>query len=575
MPSATKSTEEELWSVFSGDETSETEDAKPQQKNLHMKVWIIGILIVVGVCASIAIPIGITAYKDSCGQCGCAAKQPMPPCGFGICGCSDACTYASNGTCGCGCACETDYRGTYFDTLTWKDKKDFNVTFTAETVGGLPIMGLFDNYDDSRFEQEWSYGIDPIRGVNLGGWLTLEPFITPSFFSAKDEVIDEFTFCDNMLKTQGKESLKERLEEHYASFITENDFKMMKEAGMDHVRIPFGYWAVFSLEQDPYLANISWRYLLRGIEWARKHGIRVILDLHAVPGSQNGWNHSGRQGEVRWMNETDSNGEVFATETLAIHHSLARFFSQPRYRKVIAIYGLVNEPLTFKLGPERVIEWHQKAYQAVREEGYENYIVYGDGLMGPDYYNDKMPVSNYTKLILDIHQYVVFDQYLLSLPHGEKLGLVCGDWRHTLRKTRNPVIVGEWSVADTDCATYLNNVGDGSRWEGKFNGTETSLPVLEGPCSGGNCTCAPTFEDPDRYDPKYAGFLRTFGETQIATYEAEGSWGWLYWTWKTESSPQWSYFDMWSKGILPKLESGKKYTACGPADAWTGLSETY
>ena len=40
------------------------------------------------------------------------------------------------------------------------------------------------------------------------------------------------------------------------------------------------------------------------LEWAfataKKHGIGVVLDLHGVPGSQNGWDHSGRQGTLGW-----------------------------------------------------------------------------------------------------------------------------------------------------------------------------------------------------------------------------------------------------------------------------------
>jgi len=31
----------------------------------------------------------------------------------------------------------------------------------------------------------------------------------------------------------------------------------------------------------------------KAIEWCRKYGLRVNLDLHAVPGAQNPWNHSG------------------------------------------------------------------------------------------------------------------------------------------------------------------------------------------------------------------------------------------------------------------------------------------
>ena len=29
--------------------------------------------------------------------------------------------------------------------------------------------------------------------------------------------------------------------------------------------------------------------VFRAISWARKYGLRIYLDLHAVPGSQNGW----------------------------------------------------------------------------------------------------------------------------------------------------------------------------------------------------------------------------------------------------------------------------------------------
>jgi hypothetical protein len=33
----------------------------------------------------------------------------------------------------------------------------------------------------------------------------------------------------------------------------------------------------------------SWsRYALRAFQWARKYGLRVDLDLHTIPGSQNG-----------------------------------------------------------------------------------------------------------------------------------------------------------------------------------------------------------------------------------------------------------------------------------------------
>ena len=38
-----------------------------------------------------------------------------------------------------------DKKGTYYDPWTWADTTDFNVTYTDETVGGLPVIGPFSN----------------------------------------------------------------------------------------------------------------------------------------------------------------------------------------------------------------------------------------------------------------------------------------------------------------------------------------------------------------------------------------------------------------------------------------------
>ena len=41
---------------------------------------------------------------------------------------------------------------------------------------------------------------DKIRGVNLGGWLLLEPWITPSIFeevneAGEEKIVDEYTYA--------------------------------------------------------------------------------------------------------------------------------------------------------------------------------------------------------------------------------------------------------------------------------------------------------------------------------------------------------------------------------------------
>ena len=63
--------------------------------------------------------------------------------------------------------------------------------------------------------------------------------------------------------------------------------------------------------------------------------------------------------------------------------------------------------------------------------------------------------------------------------------------------------VGEWSTASTDCATYLNGRGVGSRYDGSFSGS----PRV-GSCTGlsGSATS---------FSSEYKQFLRQYYEAQV------------------------------------------------------------
>ncbi len=69
------------------------------------------------------------------------------------------------------------------------------------------------------------------------------------------------------------------MEQHYKTFITEEDFAQIAAAGLNFVRIPIGYWAIEVRDGEPFLAKTSWTYFLKAIGWARKYGIRINLDV--------------------------------------------------------------------------------------------------------------------------------------------------------------------------------------------------------------------------------------------------------------------------------------------------------
>lgn len=325
----------------------------------------------------------------------------------------------------------TAAKNTILDPFTWYDTTNFNVTYTNDTVGGLSIMGLNSTWNDTTqanqfvpaLNKPWAYGTMPIRGVNLGGWLSLEPFITPSLFNtykADQNIVDEYSLTTLL----GPSKAAQVLEKHYAQFITEGDFASIQAAGFDHVRIPYSYWAVTTYPGDPYVPKISWRYLLRGIEYARRYGLRVNLDLHALPGSQNGWNHSGRQGAIGWLNGTD--GALNAQRSLDLHTQLSTFFAQPRYQNVITIYGLVNEPKMIALPQSAVVDWTERAAQIVRKGGMNQTIAFGDGFLGVEKWQGQL--QGISGMVLDAHEYTIFDPNLIVLNHTAKVQYACAGW---------------------------------------------------------------------------------------------------------------------------------------------------
>ncbi|KAI9791005.1 MAG: hypothetical protein M1816_004572 [Peltula sp. TS41687] len=499
-------------------------------------------------------------------------------------------------------------KGTILDPFVWYDTEDFNVTYTDAKVGGLPIMGLNSTWDDTAKANEkvpalneaWEYGKMPIRGVNVGGWLALEPFITPSLFEAYDRklgIVDEYTLTKHLGATEAAKTL----EKHYATFVTEQTFADIAAAGLDHVRIPFSYWAVVTYPGDPYVAQISWRYLLRGIEWARKHGLRVNLDLHSVPGSQNGWNHSGRQGLIGWINGTD--GAMNVQRSLDIHNQLSTFFAQPRYKNIIAIYGLLNEPKMIKLPVDAVTQWTGQAVQMVQKNGITAKIAVGEGFLGLAEWKGRL--TQYPNLVLDAHQYIIFNTDQLGFPHQKKLDFVCSGWSSQMETSTNPTtgfgptICGEWSQADTDCTPHLNNVNVGNRWTGTLQPPADHPPsdaVLKPVCPVPNrCSCDIPNGDAGRYPDAYKKWLRAFADAQMQAFER--GWGWFYWNWDTEKSVQWSWKKGRERGILPMKAWERVYicpnnaataapgpvggagtgtgTGAGTAGGWEGLDESY
>ncbi|KAG8830085.1 hypothetical protein FRC18_008679 [Serendipita sp. 400] len=224
--------------------------------------------------------------------------------------------------------------------------KDDGSTFMYNnTFGGFWVLDPSNPLNESAqaqswtkpLSQQWQWGVDKMYGVNLGGWLTLEPFISPALYEEfYPDAVDEWTLSEHL---QAKYNSLDVIENHYKTFIVEEDFAQIAAAGLNWVRIPIPFWAIQKYDNEPFLERTAWTYFLKAIEWARKYGIRINLDFHALPGSQNGWNHSGKlglNGEFNFMRGVM--GIANAQRAMDYIRILAEFISQPEYKNVVPFF---------------------------------------------------------------------------------------------------------------------------------------------------------------------------------------------------------------------------------------------
>jgi len=240
------------------------------------------------------------------------------------------------------------------------------------------------------------YGSTKVRGVNLGGWFVLEPWITPSMFQgAGAGAVDEYSLCQLL----GKSPCLAKLSSHWAKFYTAADFQAIAAAGLNHVRIPIGYWAVSPLSGDPYVQG-QLPYLDKAIAWAGAAKLKVWIDVHGAPGSQNGFDNSGLRDHLEWQ----SGGNV--QHTVDVIAALSKKYAQASFNNVVVGIQLLNEPLGPNLNMDGVRQYWTAGYAAVRKIN-DIPVVIHDAFQSITSWNGFMK-SGFNNVILDTHQYQVF-----------------------------------------------------------------------------------------------------------------------------------------------------------------------
>lgn len=326
----------------------------------------------------------------------------------------------------------------------------FGLLTAFATICASPI----DNDNKNIIKSPYNYWTTKAWGVNLGNWLILEKWMNPSFFEKHaPNATDEWSFCKDASNPT------KALNDHWNSWVTEDDFKRLKEVKVNQVRIPVGYWAFIKPDAgEPYVTTGQKEQLKRILGYCDKYGMYAIIDLHGLPGSQNGEMHSGKTGSIDFYSSHNIERSL-KTVQAAVDWMNGL---EGKLRDRISAIEAANEP---HIGGDKDLKdlknYYQKAYTIISKSKYKVPMMFHDGFAGLDAWNNFLPST--ANAIIDLHPYYSFPP---EKNQATILKRIC-DMKSSVESFHLPVFFGEWSLA--------SGVDNSDTWLKKMMDTQVSL----------------------------------------------------------------------------------------------------
>ena len=422
-----------------------------------------------------------------------------------------------------------------------------------------------------------------VRGVNLGGWMILEPWITPSLFYQflgkklpSEIAMDSLTFC----KALGPVEANRQLRYHWSQWITQSDIQNLKSFGIDTVKIPVGDWIYQSYGYFNGCYDGAYLQIFTLINLLELYDMNFIISLSGVKGSQNGFDRSGNSNFIKWVNLGLNNNDV--TTFIHWYNREANWIgnwsvSENRYSdinyenidntlKIIktivntyknrkGFFGIevISEP--WENTPINILQrFYIDAYNIVYQESKDVFTIFHDSFRSDiklwiPFVEKLNKFNRPLKIIFNTN---IYQAWNIPMTNDELFGRICGlsDNINQFKHIGLPVMVGGWSLAFDNCQMWLNGFQDNlpgypmgvCDYTDCPNNNELFIDGMNGPFgtgfsfpANGQCPVGRKIEN-NNY------VMTDIAAKSINVFENSG-FGWIFNNFKTEFGDRWNFLN--------------------------------
>lgn len=243
-----------------------------------------------------------------------------------------------------------------------------------------------------------------LRGTNCGNWMVREPYM----MNTSGNLDRQFKFDRMLAEVCGEEKVQEFDRLWMDNNFCEADMAFLAARGFNTLRVPMHYkYFTLPVEQEPTEGGQTW--LREGFDridsmcvWAERHGVLLVLDMHACPGGQSSGDICDYDSSKPSLWESAAN----RTKLAALWRKIAERYSD---RKCVAAYDLINET-NWTLANSNKLLWDtfKAIIKAIREVD-RNHIVILEGNSYSNDYTGLPSTKMDTKMMLQYHRYGVYN----------------------------------------------------------------------------------------------------------------------------------------------------------------------